>query len=142
MVTVGSSALIQATIHNFGPSSVDSGHVRLIIDGRLGPELTYPFPVGEDVPVVFQQTFTTPGDHLVEVQIGDDPLKLDNKRWLAVPVREYLSVLLVDGDFKSEPFQAETDFLAQALSPSSNSDGAVRPSASRLCPSLSCRAGS
>ena len=41
--------------------------------------------------------------------MDDDPLKLDNRRWLAVPVREFLNVLLVDGHFKSEPFQAETE---------------------------------
>ena len=46
---------------------------------------------------------------MVEVRIDDDPLPLDNHRWLAVPVREFLNVLLVDGDFKPEPFQAETD---------------------------------
>ena len=34
-----------------------------------------------------------------------------------MPVRESLNVLLVDGHFKSEPYQAETDYLAQALSP-------------------------
>lgn len=125
VVTVGSSALIQATIHNFGSGSVESGRVRLSIDGQMGPEQSVQLPAGEDVAVVFKQTFATSGDHLIEVQIGDDPLKLDNRRWLAVPVREHLSVLLVDGHFKSEPFQAETDFLAQALSPSSSSEGAV-----------------
>ena len=33
-------------------------------------------------------------------------------------------MLLVDGHFKSEPFQAETDYLAASLSPESTSDGA------------------
>ena len=42
---------------------------------------------------------------------------------LVVPVRESLNVLLVDGQFKSEPFQAETDYLAQALSPTEGSPG-------------------
>ena len=32
-------------------------------------------------------------------------------------------MLLVDGHFKSEPFQAETDYLAAASSPESTSDG-------------------
>ncbi|MDR3639682.1 MAG: BatA domain-containing protein [Isosphaeraceae bacterium] len=124
IVTVGSTALVQASVRNFGPEKVEGARVRLLVDGRLGPEQPRDLPVGEDVPVVFNQTFTTPGDHLLEVQIDDDPLKLDNHRWLAVPVREYLSVLLVDGHFKSEPFQAETDYLAQALSPASGSEGA------------------
>ena len=30
--------------------------------------------------------FAAPGDHLVEALIDDDPLKLDNRRCLAVPV--------------------------------------------------------
>ena len=37
-----------------------------------------------------------------------------------MPVRERLNVLLVDGHFKPEPFQAETDYLAQALSPAAD----------------------
>jgi hypothetical protein len=45
---------------------------------------------------------------------------------MVVPVREALKVLLVDGHFKSEPYQAETDYLAQALSPSEESPGTAR----------------
>lgn len=123
IVTVGSTALVQASVRNFGPEKVEGARVRLLVDGRLGPEQPRDLPVGEEVPVVFSHTFTAPGDHLLEVQIDDDPLKLDNQRWMAVPVREYLNVLLVDGHFKSEPFQAETDYLAQALSPASASEG-------------------
>src|SRR5262249_13687829 len=57
------------------------------------------------------------------VSMDNDPLSLDDHRWLVVPVRESLNVLLVDGHFKSEPFQAETDYLAQSLSPSEGSPG-------------------
>ncbi|MBV8074806.1 MAG: BatA domain-containing protein [Planctomycetaceae bacterium] len=123
VVTAGAVAAIHAVVHNFGPNAGDGVRVRLIVDGRLGPEQVRDLPIGEDVPVDFFHTFNAPGDHLVEVQIDDDPLTLDNHRRLAVPVREYLSVLLVDGHFKSEPFQAETDYLAQALSPAATSAG-------------------
>ena len=97
------------------------------VDGQLGPEQPRDLPVGRRgrpgrlQPHVHGALATT----CSEVQIDDDPLKIDNHRWLAVPVRESLSVLLVDGHFKSEPFQAETDYLAlQALSPASGSEGA------------------
>jgi hypothetical protein len=123
VVTVGSSVFIEATVHNFGPNTVNGARVQLVVDGRLGPEQLVDLPVGDDVPVVFSRLFSTPGDHLVEVQIGNDPLQLDNRRWLAIPVKEHLDVLLVDGHFKSEPYQAETDFLGQALAPPSESDG-------------------
>ena len=112
-------------MHNFGAHRADGVRARLTADGRLGPEEPFDLPPGEDVPAVFRQQFTTPGDHLVEVSIDDDPLALDNHRWLVVPVRESLNVLLVDGHFKSEPYQAETDYLAQALVPERGVAGAA-----------------
>jgi hypothetical protein len=127
VVTVGTNVVIRAVLHNFGAARIDGVAARLTADGRLGPEQSLDLPAGEDVPTVFQQQFNTAGDHLVEVAIDDDPLAQDNRRWLVVPVRESLSVLLVDGHFKSEPFQAETDYLAQALSPSEESPGQPRP---------------
>ena len=123
VVTVGSPVLVHAVLHNFGTNRADQVRVRLTADDRLGPEEMVDLPAGEDVPVVFHQQFTTSGDHRVEVSIDEDPLALDNKRWLVVPVRESISVLLVDGYFKSEPYQAETDYLAQALSPTEEVPG-------------------
>ena len=124
VVTVGAPCLVRAVVRNFGPSKKDGVKVGLVIDGNVGPEQTIDLPVGEDQPVVFNHTFAGPGDHLLAVQIDADPLKLDDRRWLAVPVREQVSVLLVDGHYKTEPFQAETDYLAQALSPESGTSGA------------------
>lgn len=124
VVTVGAPALVRAVVRNFGPSRKDGVKVGLVVDGNLGPEQTVDLPVGEDQAVVFQHTFVSPGDHLIAVQIDGDPLKLDDRRWLATPVREQVGVLLVDGHYKAEPFQAETDYLAQALSPESGSPGA------------------
>jgi hypothetical protein len=127
VVTVGATVLVRAALHNFGSAMTDGVPARLTVDGRLGPEESVDLPPGEDVPVVFRQQFTTPGDHVVEVSIDNDPLALDNRRWLVVPVRESLSVLLVDGHYKAEPFQAETDYLAEALCPSEESPGQPQP---------------
>ena len=123
IVTAGASTLLRATLRHYGPIKSEGARVKLVVDGQLGPEQAIDLPPGEEVPVTFYQTFTNPGDHLIEVQIDDDALKLDNHRWLAVPVKEHLNVLLVDGDYKSAPFQAETDYLAQALSPAATSAG-------------------
>jgi hypothetical protein len=126
-VTVGGRVLIRGVVRNFGGTPADGVRARLTIDGRLGPEDPEDLRPGEDSPVVFTHQFTTAGDHLVELSVDDDPLLLDNKRWLVVPVRESLNVLLVDGHFKSEPYQAETDYLAQALSPTEGSPGQSGP---------------
>jgi Aerotolerance regulator N-terminal/von Willebrand factor type A domain len=127
VVTIGEPVLIRANLRNFGGARADGIRARLTTDGVLGLEEPFDLPPGEDIPAVFRQQFTTPGDHLVEVFIDDDPLERDNHRWLVVPVRESLSVLLVDGDLKAEPYQAETDYLAQALAPGEESPGQPRP---------------
>ena len=132
IVTLGSTDVVAtATIKNFGPRPYSGGRARLLIDGQLGPDKEIePLPVGESRPIPFQPTFATAGDHVIEVKIDDDPLPLDNRRWLAVPVKEALAILLVDGNFKSEPFESETDYLAQALNPASTSQGAASTSTS------------
>jgi hypothetical protein len=127
VVTVGSPILVRATLHNFGNSASDGVRVRLTADSRLGPEEAHDLPPAADVPVVFRQQFDTPGDHVIEIAIDDDPLVVDNRRWLMVPVRESLKVLLVDGHFKAQPYEAETDYLAQALSPSEEAPGGSHP---------------
>jgi hypothetical protein len=123
VVTAGSTPLVRGVVRNFGPSKAEGVLVRLIMDGRVSSEQSVDLPIGENVPVIFNQPFTAAGDHVVEVSIDHDALPLDDHRWLVVPVREALNVLLVDGHFRSEPFQAETDYLAQALSPSEESPG-------------------
>jgi hypothetical protein len=123
VVTAGSTGLFRAVLHNFGTARSDAVRVRFSADNRLGPEETVDLPPGEDVPVVFRHQFPVPGDHLVEVAIDDDPLPQDNTRRLVVPVGESLKVLLVDGDYRSAAYEAETDYLAEALSPSEESPG-------------------
>jgi hypothetical protein len=127
VVTIGSMVLLRAVLHNYGASRSEGVRVRLTADNRLVSEEAVDLPPAEEVPVVFRQQFTGPGDHIVEVTVDDDPLALDNHRWMVVPVRESLNVLLVDGSYRSEPYEAETDYLGQALSPSEESPGQPRP---------------
>ncbi len=123
IVTVGAQASIRGLLKNFGPEAERSVVARLMIDGRYGPEQPVKLPLGVEIPVDFNPDFSSPGDHLVELQIDEDELTLDDKRRLSIPVREFLRVLLVDGDFKPEPYKAETDLLSQALAPEAESTG-------------------
>jgi hypothetical protein len=131
VVTVNTNVLLKGVVRNFGGSKVNGVRARLTIDGRLGPASPpEDLAAGDELPVVFRQEFSSPGDHRLELVLDDDALPLDNRRWLIVPVRESLNVLLIDGHFKPEPYQAETDYLAQALSPSETSPG--QPGAIRV----------
>ncbi|WP_165220832.1 BatA domain-containing protein [Aquisphaera insulae] len=121
VVTAGATVPVRGTLHNYGPSRAEGVLVRLSLDGRVGPEQSVDLPVGEDVAVLFNEQFLTAGDHVLELSMDNDALPLDDRRTMAVPVRDAVKVLLVDGQFKSEPFQAETDYLAQALAPTEGS---------------------
>jgi len=136
VVTLGSTDLVAtATLKNFGPAPTRDARVRLLVDGQLGPEQVIPeLPVGVEVSVPFRPHFASAGDHALEVRIDDDPLAPDNHRWMAVPVKDALGVLLVDGHYKTEPFESETDYLAQALNPASTSQGTSSPIRATVIP--------
>lgn len=127
VVTLGTTDLVAtASVKNFGPGTYN-GRAQLLIDGQLGPDQPIEVKVGEDAKISFRPAFSAPGDHVLEVKIDDDPLPLDNRRWMAVPVKEALRVLLVDGHYKTEAFEAETDYLSQALSPAESAQNAPAP---------------
>ena len=117
VVTVGVPTNIRVQVRNFGPEPRPASRVQLVVDGQLGPEQTIDLPVGEPLTINFTQIFRSEGDHVIEAVMDEDPLMVDDCRRLVVPVKEKIRVLLVDGDLNPEPFQAETDYLAQALSP-------------------------
>ena len=60
--------------------------------------------------------FPGSGPHDLSLQLPDDELPGDNRRWAAVPVKDSLLIRLVDGEPSSEPFGSEVDYLAAPLS--------------------------
>jgi hypothetical protein len=54
--------------------------------------------------------------HDVSLELPEDELPGDNRRWAAVPVKDSLLIRLVDGEPSSEPFGGEVDYLAAPLS--------------------------
>ncbi len=127
VVQAGLPTLITARMTLFGNSPTRSTQARLVVDGRLGPEREVQLQAGIETPIAFTYQFEEEGDHVVEVQLTEDRLSIDDSRRLVVPVREKLEILLVDGDFRTEPFESETDYLAQALAPSSGTDQSPSP---------------
>lgn len=128
-VTPETPVALQAQIKAFG-GSFPAGRARLVVDGRLIPgeeQQLPPLMPGESIDLEFRYLFGDAADHLVEVRIDDDPLLVDNRRAAVVSVRDSLQVLLVDGDPKPGLFASETAFLAEALSPETDSPGQPTP---------------
>jgi hypothetical protein len=127
-----------ATIHNFGSTAREQVRVDLLVgrgrpseeEAKTGSPDVEPFalhvqqqqllniPAGAAVPVTFPLEFAAPGEYVVQVQIEDDALPLDNRRSLAVTVRDSVSVLLVNGKPAAEHDEQAAHHVAVALNPS------------------------
>ncbi len=114
---VGTETSLDAEVRNFG--SLPRGHqlVEFFVDGHRLKEAYVDLGPGEQAPVSFAYRFETPGDHVIETRLGADLLDVDNHRWLALPVKEHLRVLCVDGKPAGGGLGGATDYLALALDP-------------------------
>jgi hypothetical protein len=120
----------RSAVRNFGESVLRGQVAELLVDGRLVDTKRVDLPPGIDVPINWLHTFRAAGEFRVEVHLQDDPLPVDNRRWLAVPVREELSVLLVDGTPSGRDRDSATYYVSRALDPATLEDSAgafVRP---------------
>lgn len=109
------TALFRASVRNdgdepFGPAVavLRAGEAsRSIAVPRIEPGATGEFPV--------EWRFEQPGSWWLSLELPEDALPGDNRRFCAVEVRENLVLHLVDGNPSDEPFEGETDFLAVAF---------------------------
>ena len=130
VAATGQVVSFRSAVRNFGESTLRAQVVELLVDGRLVDTKRVDLPPGTDVPVAWTHTFREAGEFRVEVHLQDDSLPVDNRRWLAVPVREELTVLLVDGTPAGRARESATYYVSRALDPSTLEESAgafVRP---------------
>ncbi len=123
VATAAREVRLTAVVENFGREPRSRQPVELLIDGRRVQRKQIELAPWGKTPASFVHRFETPGEHTVEVRASGDSLDVDNHRWLAVPVRESLRVLCVDGRPSGEAFAGATDYLARALAPDRNPAG-------------------
>lgn len=119
-VTLDRDFTIQAGISSFGEGSRGQKLVTLVIDGEAVAQQPVELDSGGRGQAAFRHRFASPGDHAIEIRLPDDALRVDNQRWISVPVRDALRALCV----YSRP--NETRFVALALEPETSSTARVR----------------
>ncbi|HEY2837942.1 MAG TPA: CARDB domain-containing protein, partial [Pirellulales bacterium] len=117
LVTVGQPVSLSAEVRNFGRQPRGKQTVELLVDGRRAAEQTVDVAPGGRASLSFSHPFETPGDHVAELKLAADSLEVDNRRYLALPVKEQIRVLCVDGRPAGVRFKSSTDFLTVALAP-------------------------
>ena len=133
-ITVGRPVGLEAGITNLSGALVSQTVVELFVNGRLAQTQQVELPPGQEVPVQFSQTFESPGEHRLEVRITGDSLAIDNQRFLSLPVKEELNVLLVNGKPAGRPSDNATFYVETALRPRTKDnpwDGVTRPTVIR-----------
>lgn len=118
IAVVRQPTLYRAAVAHFGDKPRSDVLVEFVVDNQVEAtqRITLP-PGGEQKSVVFSHTFRDAGEKAVAVRLAEDSLKPDDRRSLAVKVRDVVNVLLIDGQPSGEPFRSETDYLSVALSP-------------------------
>jgi len=107
----------QATLKNFGRKTLKRQPLELLVDGKHVARRQVDLAPGGVASASFSYRFETPGDHSVEIRADGDPLEVDNRRWMAVPVRQAVRVLCVDGRPSGDWLDSATDHLVSALWP-------------------------
>lgn len=127
--TIGRDIAFEISLRNFGRQPRSALVVELLVDDRAVAETTVDVEPSARQTVAFNYRFDRGGDHVVEARLRDDLLDVDNHRYLALPVRDQIRVLCVDGRPTGTAFEGATDYLQYALAPESDaSDSAlIRP---------------
>ncbi|MSR56877.1 MAG: VWA domain-containing protein [Planctomycetaceae bacterium] len=126
LVTTTRPTRFRAALHNYGLERVTGRVVELRVDEKLVEQRAVEVNAGAEIIEDFSYSFTSGGEHRVEVRLQADRLPLDDQRWLAVPVRERLRVLCVNGRGGSSAAGRASDFIELALSPFTDSNGPAR----------------
>ncbi|MHC4506738.1 MAG: BatA domain-containing protein, partial [Planctomycetota bacterium] len=112
----GAMARYAVTVRNFGDQPRDGAVVVCQLEGTTVDQRTLRLLApGEAETVSMFVPLNQPGAVKVSASLGADPLELDNARYAVAEVRAQVSVLCVDGDPSSEPFEGAADFAVAAL---------------------------
>lgn len=117
VVVHGRPTVLRATVGNYSNENLADVPVELVVDGQVEATERVTIPAREQRTLQLPINFSGAGYRSAEVRLPDDALRLDDRRWLEVSVRQSLSVLIIDGQPTGEPFRSESDYLRVALSP-------------------------
>jgi len=117
---------VTAELANYGVAAVDERRVSLSVAGTVVARGAVSLRPGETV----EKAFSVPLPEAsrisdVEFAVSDDPLALDNRRYVRAELREETRTLLVNGDPRTVRHEDELFYLETALRPGDRGDSGV-----------------
>jgi len=124
---------VKSKVANLLPDRPINGlDVSLSINGKQKSQATLKLSAGEKVKKEF--TFPLKGNESIQgvVEIPDDALRVDNKRFFSYQPDQNIKVLVVDGDPKTVAHQRESFYVEKALNPFTVALSNIEPTVSTL----------
>ncbi|MDG3008270.1 BatA domain-containing protein [Paludisphaera mucosa] len=115
-VLAGAPSAWEAVVRNDSPRSIVAAKAILRVDDKPSEVPLPELAPGATVRLPLSVSFPGSGPHEFSLQLPDDELPADGRRWASVPVKDSLLIRLVDGEPSAEPFASEVDYLAAPLS--------------------------
>jgi hypothetical protein len=119
-VTVDREVAWEAALRQFGAKPLADCRVELVVDDIAVSEQSVDVPAGGEANVRFLHRFATPGAHTLAIRAANDGLEADNARWIAVPVRDEIRVLCVEGR------EGAAKYIVSALNPNPSAQAELR----------------
>ena len=128
LAAVGQNLTADVEVRNFGRQAPGRQLIELYVDGERAAEQYVDVGPQEHRAATFNFRFESGGDHAIEARLAADALDLDNHRWLALPVKDTVRVLCVNGKPGGSGLRDTTDYLVVALAPGADTgESLVRP---------------
>lgn len=120
LTTIARDITVDVEVQNLGRSDCTSRRITFLVDDQQVHTEKIDVPTGGRASVSLTHRFETPGEHKIEARLADDALKVDNHRWVSIPVRESINVLCIEGR------QGAARYVALALEPGKSDRPRVR----------------
>lgn len=121
-------ALIKVTISNFSSVPVKDLPASIFINGKKLSQGFFNIEANASETKEFFITVEKGKDYYGWVEIPEDNLFVDNKRYFTINAPQTIDALLIDGDPKTNIYESETFYLEKALNPGREHISSIKPS--------------
>src|SRR3989339_1680670 len=118
---------IKVTVSNFTPTRIKNLLVQVFLDQAKVAQGFFNIDANASETKEFYFSVEKGKGHTGWVEISEDRLNTDNKRYFAINTSNKLDVLLIDGDPKTNIYESETFYLEKALNPGREHTSSIKP---------------
>ncbi|MBM4065070.1 MAG: VWA domain-containing protein [Planctomycetes bacterium] len=118
---------IKVTVSNFTPTRIKNLLAQVFLGQKKVAQGFFNIDATASETKEFYFSLEKGKGHTGWVEIPDDNLNTDNKRYFAINTSNKLEALLIDGDPKTNIYESETFYLEKALNPGREHASSIKP---------------